>query len=268
MGIIQSGWRSKDKNKALRWIAKTAGVSISLRDAVLYASDREIQIAALERITDSELLRDIALSGLISDTELKTAAVRQITDQRILTDLARTRNKTAIETLTDQSVLYDIAVNHFFFEINPYIKQEESVKIGEMLAALAFQRLREPALKQKAADNTTYSSVAAAYVDSVTDLSELIKLAQDNRVNTRCRAFAIGKISDQSVLLALALGDGDSCVRRAAMRRVTDPEQRILFCEECGHEWEHIRSENKENGEFRYTDYFYRCKWCGKETCI
>ena len=292
MCLFTPGWKNDNKEKAMKWIAKTRGNCPALAVAVLQSPDREIRTAALNRITDQRLLKHLAETESHYTPQLKDDAIRRITDQAFLVKLAKERNAAAVETLTDESILCEIAINDEFFygKRNPYYHSiEEPNGNISYLAQIAFERLTTPFYIEKAARETNCDTVAYAYVSSAKDETELIAIAKNVQFNKFCRVCAVARIMDQALLKEFAESDPDvsvrtkavrkledqellakiaenadetAAVRETAIRRITDPALRRKYCKSGYHEWHFDHRETNVNGDYLNVDEYYKCKWC------
>ncbi len=117
MGLFEPVWKTNKREKldeALDAVREINDLK-KLREAVLSASLPEVRSAALERITDQRVLREIILENG-APYEIKREAVRRISDPEILSEIAMLRQAypadgEAIAVLSDQDQLRHIALS-------------------------------------------------------------------------------------------------------------------------------------------------------------
>ena len=158
MGWFDPAWKTEDRRKlekALAAVAKTKNTQDLLKIAVT-APLEAVQIAAVERLEDEQLLKEIARA----DNTKKDAAV-PIRVQR------GTREK-AVDRIRDQELLYEIVVTDFGNSAD-----------GQRIALYALTHLKDQALLRKAAlsKSGSWQFNAAGRVKDEKVLAEIVENA-------------------------------------------------------------------------------------------
>lgn len=269
MGILDPGWKSKDKEKALKWIYRQKGGNPALRDAVLQSGDNEVKKAALKQITDDKLLEEIITNQELQERDqyqLRRQAAERISDQHVLEKLAKAGWLQAAEALTDPTICLDAATNRNFFDqtvLSTATKEEIALaaiwglkKTGDWSALIA------------AGKKTPYKKAASEAAETLLKNSVLTaeEIAENPAWAVSARVAAISLVSNQDFCIKLAENDPNERIRNAAKHMVTDSVIRREYCKEGIHEWEDVASDYDEVGEHLYASYKQRCKYCGIET--
>jgi DUF917 family protein len=116
MGLFTPAWKSKNEEKALRAVEKMTDRK-KLEEVAKTAENGKVRRAAVKKITDQSVLADIARND--KDSDVCKAAVEKIIDLspsigeivKVDKDELKKFRLAAVEKLTDQSVLADIAKN-------------------------------------------------------------------------------------------------------------------------------------------------------------
>lgn len=268
MGLFEPGWKSKDKEKALKWIYRQKGRNPALRDAVLQSGDYEVKKAALEQITDDKLLEEIITHQELQERDvyhLRRRSAKRVSDQRVLEKLAKAGYLQAAEALTDPAICLDAATNLNFFDqtvLSTVTKEEIGLaviwqlkKTGDWSALIA------------AGKKTPYEKAAREAAETLIKNSVFTaeEIAENPTWAVSARVAAISLVSNQDFCLKLAENDSNGKIRKAAKHMVTDPVIRREYCKEGIHEWEDVASDYDEVGEHVYARFKQRCKYCGIE---
>ena len=99
------------RNEGIAAVEKLTDQTL-LKEVAVKASYRDVKKAAVEKLADQAILKEIALKD--SNSELREVAVKKLTDQNVLIEIAKTdKNKwvlyAATKMITDQNVLIEFA---------------------------------------------------------------------------------------------------------------------------------------------------------------
>ena len=171
-----------------------------------------------------------------SDREVRRSAVEKLTDQAMLENIAKNDNdfrvyEQAIQKVSNQRVLADIAIssndsNKGYCASLAITKQEllaDVVKRSKCEEALieVVKKLEDKALLAETAKNSEYFRVRAEAVMKLDDQALLSYIAE-NDIDDYPRREAIKKVADQDVLFRIAVSNNDDSTRNAATGRLTD----------------------------------------------
>ena len=298
MGIFSQGWKSQDKEKALKWVLKQTGTEIGLLRAAKFAADAEVRRMAVEKMTDQRLLVEVVKAYKYSDDETGLLAGQRITDQNQLKSLAQDHNKWAVKSLRDQNILLSIATDPTFdtghFNIDAL---EEPADTRRKLAQIAVERIIELGkvdLLEQIAKESRYDEAALRAAQALMDSfpERVLTIPTDTSFNPSVRVAATEYISDEETLSEIAdfyieanrnldpqniVGRiSNDRVTRTAIQRIKDPEKRKKYCpiyknETWVHQWEWIDKETDGRfssviGSTIYYPHYFRCVLCGTQT--
>ena len=297
MGLFTPGWNNADKLKALQWVARQPGNSRKLVEAARFAQDGEVREAALNAITDQNLLISVTYSD--APDSFKKRAVLRVTNQALLEEAIRDYNEYAILAVTDPNLLSRVAYPFpgFYnqsFNASPgeyMLDRIKEQKIEQNNCAIAIERIKEPddllwlarsavmsadnaaarlieLCPEKAADiarnERCLPGARGAAFDAIKDPALLEELYWGEK-DALLRARLLERLSDQGFLTEVAERDEDADLRVKAASRITDPEKRLEFCRTLGsHDWEYVDETRSDCGDVVYIYDNYRCKYCGE----
>jgi len=182
----------------------------------LKKGNKSSQKEAKVKFEPKEVLDNALRQALQSyDWSVRKSAVEKLTDQTTLNNIAKNDTafqvyEVAIEKVLSQSVLADIAINSN--DSNKCYCAACAISDQKTLADVAANAKCEDALKE--------------VVKKLEDKSLLEEIAKNNEF-FRVRAEAVRKIDDQSLLSHIAEKDTDSYPREEAVKKITD--QDVLF---------------------------------------
>ncbi|WP_334319158.1 hypothetical protein, partial [Termitidicoccus mucosus] len=185
--------------------------------------------AALEKITDPQLLADLARHA--ASLTVRMSVVVKTGDQAALAALARDNSlgipfrQAIVGELTDQAVLADIAKN----AADSLIREAAAGKLTDQTVLLGIVQ------------NTTPRQAAIRKVaaERLTDQTALAAIAQNTTEDFTIRRVAIGKLTDQTILTAIAQdAAGDSALRKAAVGRLTDQAMLATIVKDAKNDFE------------------------------
>ncbi len=299
MGLFTPGWKNSDKRKALQWIEKQPGNSRKLIDAARYAQNSEIRDAALDHITDQNLL--IAVTNGDAQENFKRRAILRVTDQALLEEAIRDYNEYAVlavsdplllskvaypfpgfyrqscisspgEDMLDRMKMQEIERNNSALAIEKIADREELLWLARNAgfwdaaerAAGKLVKLFPECAPEIAGDPNCLPGAREAAFNAITDPALLEELYWGEK-DTILRGRMLERFSDQRFLTEVAERDADRELRVRAASLVTDPEKRLEFCRTLeSHEWEYVKETRDDCGDVVYIYDHYRCRFCGK----
>lgn len=122
MALFEPGWKTNKPENLETALDSLNGVRDpkKLRDAAMTALLPEVRLAAVEKISDEQLLRDIVI-GESANFDARKAAIQKITDEQILAEIAVMRSAypadgEAIAKLENPQLLKEIAMSESGWE--------------------------------------------------------------------------------------------------------------------------------------------------------
>lgn len=205
-----------------------------------------VRIAAVEKVTDENLLRDIAKSDSISHG-VRKYAIEKLTDSEALAEIARNSKNTlvrkyAIENphFLDQLVLLEIVKNNAndslgegavalkkIFDKTALVDIARNGKAGSLRLAAAEKVMDEAFTRSILVDiakndKSMYMRAAAVKHVLLTDQTLLVDIALNDHWG-EARQNAVEKLKDPVILEKIAENDMEWQVRLAAVKKLTDP---------------------------------------------
>lgn len=189
MWFFKPAWQSKNKDKALKAVAKETDQR-NLAEIYHKAQVQDVRNAAMQRLTDQTVLAELAKSRPYDSIALMEI-IEKLTDQSTLADIAQNSGIAnvriaALDKLTDQNLAHDI-----FTDII-----RKSKKVGDVGIRMGAVRI-------------------------LTNQNMLAELAKNDIIYS-VRAAAVEKLTDQEALTQIAKYDVMLNVRLAAAKRLTD----------------------------------------------
>ncbi len=281
MGLFSPKWESLEPSKALVWIQKHPNNPDEMIKAAKLAEDPAVKKAALDRISDNKVIEDLAL-------QYCEEAVEKIVNKELL-----------YQMITEKRSLFKETDNHREEQRNAayrrkgaYLSRADMDKIDkkyrcgfpmqDKMAKLAWARLktigdalvfRKIIDQSKTNRNVTYDiadEAASLWIDTCGISPK--EIFADIHMDKQIRRKALERIDNQIFLSEYGEKEiqehPDNEFAVLALRMVTDPEKRKLYCEKYGlHEYEIINTEYEYEKDYEICDVtnLYRCKYCGKE---
>jgi hypothetical protein len=192
---------------AMAQLAQDLGGNADLNRVVKTSSNPLLQRAAVSRITDQNVLIDIAKST--SEPDVGMAALEKVVGQLSLAQIAETASVqpvryTAVEKLTDQAALFRIV---------------ESSKERSLWEA-AIRKLDQASLitiyKTHPDSSKRWNAVC-----HLTDQARLTAIAKTDR-DEDVRSLAVSRLNDEALLHTFAKTDKSDRIRRSAENRLVD----------------------------------------------
>jgi hypothetical protein len=179
-----------------------------LKKVALNAQDLYIRKAAVEKLTDESVLGKIAIDD--NNANVRLSAVMKLTDQLVLAKVARADadvyvRKAAVEKMTDQTILSKIATDDK----------------NSLVRYAAVERITSKTLLSKFALGDKDSNIRLSAIKRLTDQTLFAKLGSNDK-DTAIRQAAVEKLTDQKVLTKIALHDEESAVRKAAVMKLSN----------------------------------------------
>lgn len=179
---------------------------IDYADYAQNARDSVVYRAAMEKVTDREVLSEIARKS--NDPYRRESAVKNLTDQKVLSEVARKDTdekvrEAAAYKVTDQAALAEIAL------------KDESARIR----LIAMRRLTDQKALSEVARKDESWEVREAAVKKITDQKMLSEIIREEG-NDRVRKAALENLTDREVLSEIAR-NGDWNVAKLAFDRLT-----------------------------------------------
>ncbi len=248
--MVLPGWKNKNSEKALKWVERQPENAPALMKAAELSTDAKVREAAVARITDEALLLRLvkaycyeAVSAL-SDTETLYALAASPTFWGGQDRDISYRYDLLMKDPDLSRVMEEWAVSLDLPKANERLKDIRRREKQYGFALLAFRELRE-----KGSDVQIEGLLCSRY----------------DRVRARAMDEALRRHPER----AGAYADDDKLhleERVAAIKTITDPEQRTRYCDRFHtHKWESVSFERSECGDHLDTDEVLRCVFCGKE---
>jgi len=219
MGLFKPAWASKNWDKAVKAVEKLSDQN-KLARAVREAESWKARKTAAEKLTDQKILSDLAISS--DDISILEIVVEKLTDQEILAHVVKHEKYDSIrlvaaEKLTDQSLvqeLYARIAKADRFELGEAVilRAIKNLTNQKLLFDVAINTslVAQRAAIEKLTDQSKLAEVAkidsnhgSAAVRMLTDHAMIIDVAKNARVATT-RWEAIEKLIDQNVLSDIA----------------------------------------------------------------
>ena len=237
-------------------------------DMALNVDDDEFLDAFAKRPENRQYGREVQMHLLARDRNRRDVANRQVLTQ--------------IPVMDDTDRLVEIAVSdkakdvmrtslgYAAFRPANLNAPEPHTTEDEMRAA-AIERLAglgaDDVLAQVARSRTaTLSGIAPKAASKIADQRKLVKLLLDASLDGRVHTAAMAALTDRDLLEQLANMQvegrpGATPVNVFAARRLDELRSQEIC--HGNHDWELVKSEGREVGEFRYLVNDYRCRRCG-----
>ncbi|MDR2496415.1 MAG: hypothetical protein LBD21_04735 [Tannerellaceae bacterium] len=208
--------------------------------------------AIVEKLTDQACIADVARNA--KNREARIAAIEKLIAeefQPLLAEIAKTDensgfSKAAVEALTDQTCIADVACNardRYVRKaaINKLIAEDHQPLLIEIaktdmdsdVCKAAFKKIlpteHQPTLAEIAKAHVDYFELKAI-VEKLTDQACIADVAR-NAKNRIARIAAIEKFTDQTCLADVARNARDGDVRRAAIKKLIAEEHQTLLAE-------------------------------------
>ena len=194
LNFFEPGWKSKDENKALKFVEKENNQDV-LFNIALAAPLCAVCFAAIAKITDQELLADIVKSG--TDFAIRDSALKRITHLDILKDLeVECGSKLHRDHSSSNKRMRDSIVQRRADLVNE-LDQKEIARLaaGDMnflVRLRAVKHLLNQSVLADRAINEPNETIRATAVSKLTDQSLLVDIAQSKDcVFIRSRAASI-----------------------------------------------------------------------------
>ena len=170
---------------------------------------------------------------------IRKAAIQKVTDQKVLIDVAKNDEdrfvrEAAITQLTDQKVIVDIAKNDKTYSVRKAAieKLTDKKSLADIAKNDTTYSVRNSAYKKMGKEdcqqalidvvrNDKNKNVRKVAVEKITDQKVLVDIAKNDKAYSVHKA-AIEKIIDQKVIVDIAKNDTTYSVRKAAIERLTD----------------------------------------------
>lgn len=207
MGLFKPIWMTEKYNYEEKWaIAAVRRIKNEdkLYEIAVSAPHKEVRIAAVEGISDEQLLRKIAEASSYAYSDVGSAAIERIRDDHVLREIAMSPSVKwdivrldALKKIKDQTVLADIAFH------------------GPHDTALqAAGRIEDPDLKLKLAMSDADSASQCVFF-AVSDPDQLRKIALGS-LSKKARLDAVRKIRDIDTLLDVLTREKVIAIRKQA----------------------------------------------------
>lgn len=256
------GWKNKDKEKALAWIARQKPASGELAKAAAGSTDPEIRKAAIERIRNNNLLIDLVVNKGLSG-ELAKAAIGSISGDRDLLQLLQEsglslsmdRCAQIVDKLTEEESLYRIAVDPKMIHLPerkgnfPGAGPDNTDR--HMLAERALYRIENPECLKRIVRETQYDHIPLhalrkLYPDKEQLHERCREIAFDNpdRYHDRVRQSVLFELKEDE-LVSFIEQEKDAPDRREALplmqealSKIEDKQRKAELCRKYDlHEW-------------------------------
>ncbi|MDR2981420.1 MAG: WD40 repeat domain-containing protein [Puniceicoccales bacterium] len=195
-------------------------------DKTVHTSFRQ---ATVGKLTDQAVLTAI-IQNTAENSSIREAAVSGLTDQATIVAIARDAQNSpgirvkAFQVLTDQSVLAEIIMSEN--DCEPGTK--EWMFARDLACEAAKSMTDQTQLVSLAKNDKIDWLVRATLVGSLADQKLLEKFATDTKESQPVRSAAVEKLTDVRVLAGIATNDEDDAVRKLALSKLPDNEQSLL----------------------------------------
>lgn len=166
-------------------------------------ANRDLRLAALEKLTDQRLLAELVAEG--ADMEARQRAVLKVTDPQLLVELQPWTDADRARAETNTVLLATLATRAWLAPIRK----------------IAVEKTADAALLARVALTDPSAPVRKAAALGLSDPSCLQRMATNDPA-WYVRRAAADRIADESLLAAIAQEDPDAAVSRAALVRLTN----------------------------------------------
>ena len=293
-------YNNKDIRKSLSWVSAWKPNEGILIDAVAVATEKEVRVAALKKVTDIYWLKKIfaderadydtkarVLLSMIMcgrgqgrpvSYEESMQVVSQVTDPDVFREMARYCHRESFKKITDQQTLVSIISGTANFFLGNALYDETcynahfagafiEMDCKEECVSLILDRITNEGLYFNLFVNTPYKSASKYYIRKLIDggwINSAVFIT-DASLKEEKRRELLGFVDDNEVLDAFAEDmDNPKDLRMSAVYRITDTEKRKKYCEKYGtHQFEFVESRKESVGDRAYITNYYRCVYCG-----
>jgi hypothetical protein len=167
------------------------------------AKDPTVRRAAVEKLTDQDLLAGIAVVD--EGSGVRRAAAERLVDQALLAVVAVEDRDSDVRGVAAKRVTDPVLLARMGMWVNPDMTRQ----------------VTDPALLTRIVAEAKDSSVRRVAARNITDQALLSKIAVSDR-DYEVRVVAVERLTDQALLARLAAEDADAHVHFAAVRTLTD----------------------------------------------
>ena len=267
-GVRLRAARKLDDQQLYRHYAESDPSERFRYDMALNVDDDEFLNAFSKRLENRAYGRDIQKHLLVRDRNRRDAANREVLARiPAMDDIRRLVEITTSDKAKD--VMRDSLSLGIHRPLNMNAPEPRTTE--DEMRASAVERLAElgadDALMEIARSRTAVISGAAANATSkIADQRKLVELLLDTGVDGRVHTAAMAALTDRDLLEQLAnmqveSRPGATPVNVSASRKLEQLRSEDIC--HGNHDWELVKSEGKEVGEFRYMVSSYRCRRCG-----
>jgi len=272
--VRQEAWKFiaiRYRNEGIAAVEKLTDQTL-LKEVAVKASYRDVKKAAVGKLTDQAILKEIALKD--SDWEVRKVSVKKLIDQNVLIEIAKTdkdkwvRNA-AIEMITDQNVLIEFAKTDKHNWMCWGAIKKLSNPSQELFAEFAKNSTDNYYECQQAIDKLTNKSLLEDVAKRAKDIQARKKASE--RLSRICEKTKTGYHIFEVI-------KGDECYKHCLGCGLKIPNyeekahqwQTIIDCKKrctkCGilayaHNYEYV---GNTGGTFERSDN-YKCSKCGNE---
>jgi hypothetical protein len=222
--FLKFAWQSGNMKRALKAVEKLTDNG-KLARVVEEADNKDVRIAAVKKITDEVILKELVTKGIGYWNKQKLMYVYEVAREKLCEKLCE-----KVEKLTDQNLLVDIAKNNEYSGV----------------CIVAVEKLTDQSVLGDIAKHGRHSDVREAAVEKLTDLTIFADIAKNSEYSDVRRA-AVEKITDKEILKDVVLKDSNVDVLIAAIKKITDKDvlnefalryHKTLQCYENERRWE------------------------------
>ncbi|HEY1205238.1 MAG: hypothetical protein ABSH46_11105 [Bryobacteraceae bacterium] len=162
-----------------------------------------------------------------TDAKVRQAAVKKLHKQKTLASIAKYDKDSdvcaaAVENLTDQAILVDLAENGYYETVRGHAVRNPHLADQAVLARIAKSGSRG------AGWTSAMETACWAAVGKLTDQALLVEIAKNRNHTARSEAASNRHLTDEALLAELATKDEDSSVRVHAVRNPNLTDQALL----------------------------------------
>lgn len=296
-------YNNKDINKSIRWVNAQPHNAGILVDAITVASEKEVRIAAVNRLHDVLWLKKAFLDDR-NDADMKVrildamirngvhvgfrpisygqamAVADAASDPEVIDLLARHGHLESVRKITSQNLIYNMLTRFnralydsaLFSEIGfngiwtDYYLGDPDCESACM--EILVEKMTNEGKYYNIFLDTPYPQVSRYFIRKLMEGGWINPdvLILDDSLSEKKRLDLLSFVNDEKVLDAFALDmDNSLILRKNAAYRITDPALRKKYCAMYEtHQFEFVDTTRESSDDRAYITHTYRCIYCGE----